>query len=63
MHERQMRRTLAVLLTNPFAPEAMRQAVDASSFDHRIFAQAMLPARRSPRHVQADPSPVQAGRD
>ena len=47
LHERQMRRTLAVLLTDPIAPEAMRQAVDASTFDDRVYAQAMLPPRRS----------------
>ena len=46
LHERQMRRTLAVLLTDPAAPEAMRQAVDASTFDDRVYAQAMLPPRR-----------------
>ena len=47
LHERQMRRTLAVLLTDPIAPEAVRQAVDASTFDDRVYAQAMLPPRRS----------------
>ena len=47
LHERQMRRTLAVLLTNPIAPEAMRQAVDVSTFDDCVYAQAMLPPRRS----------------
>jgi len=47
LHEKQMRCTLAVLLVNPMAPEAMRQAVDTATFDDRVYAQAMLPPRRA----------------
>jgi len=59
LHDRQMRQTLAVLLTSPYLPSAARQAARADALPAHVAAQAML----APRHSGVGHAPVQQTAD